>query len=197
MARPCGTASGSLPGAWPLAPESRRRSEAVKRQRPGTSPSLAAFALRYLAGDALFPCLLLPPNSMLARLAAFALFALPLASAAQTQPLVADTPVGGTLDVGDSIFGDGSFFDLYTFTGTPGETVVITLRSSDFDAYLIGGPTMDEALLVMHEDDDSGGGTDAELTVEIGASGEYVVLANTYEEGGVGAYVLVATVVAE
>ena len=130
---------------------------------------------------------------MLVRFAALALLALPLAAQAQTSPLIADDPVGGALDAGDSIFGDGSYFDLYTYYGTPGETVVITLRSSDFDAYLIGGPTLEEALAVMHEDDDSGGGTDAELVVEIGASGEYVVLANTYEEGGTGAYVIVAT----
>ncbi|MEL6615299.1 MAG: hypothetical protein AAFQ43_06150, partial [Bacteroidota bacterium] len=72
----------------------------------------------------------------------------------------------GTLASGDDVFPtDGSFYDLYTFEGEPGERIEITLASSDFDAYLAGGPTTDAALRGEDDDDDGAGGTDAQLTV--------------------------------
>ena len=43
------------------------------------------------------------------------------------------------LDTGDAQLDDDSFFDLYEYRGQPGETIVVTLRSSDFDAFLQGG----------------------------------------------------------
>ena len=42
----------------------------------------------------------------------------------------------GRLDSGDSVADDDSFYDVYRFLGVEGERVVITMRSSDVDAYL-------------------------------------------------------------
>ena len=99
--------------------------------------------------------------------------------------------VEGTLAPGDPVFAsDGSFYDLYAVRAEPGEELDITLASGDFDAYLAGGPTPDEAIRGAQQDDDSGGGLDARLFVRADAAGRYVVRVNTRRGGETGAYVL-------
>ena len=98
--------------------------------------------------------------------------------------------VRGTLDSGDSQADDDSYYDLWTLRGRAGERITITLRSSDFDAFLgwgrMDGGEWDE----MESDDDSGGGTDARLEVTVGSAGTYTIRANTLTSGETGAYTL-------
>lgn len=95
----------------------------------------------------------------------------------------------GVLEAGDEVFGeDGSYYDLYVYRGAPNTEIVITLRSADFDAFLIGGQTEALAFELTDQDDDSAGAGDAELIVRTGADGEYVFLVNTYDGGESGAY---------
>jgi hypothetical protein len=99
--------------------------------------------------------------------------------------------VSGRLDADDAQAGDDSFYELWTFRGRPGDRVTITLRSSDFDAYLgwgrmSGGGEWEE----IDSDDDGAGGTDARLEVTVGDQGTYVIRANTLSSGETGSYTL-------
>ena len=99
--------------------------------------------------------------------------------------------VEGTLSPGDSVFTtDGSFYDLYAFQGEPLEPLEITLASADFDAYLAGGATREDALRGVDDDDDGAGGTDARLLVRADTRGRYVIRANSLRGGESGAYTL-------
>ena len=127
----------------------------------------------------------------MSRLLALAL-ALAVASAAHAQTPIADgETVSGTLSASDSRLDDGSSYDLYVYRGAPGETVVFTMRSSDLDAFLAGGTPGDDGFELDRTDDDSAGGTDAELTVTL-PGGDYLVRANSLAAGEAGRYTLAA-----
>lgn len=98
--------------------------------------------------------------------------------------------VDGQLTASDPKLGDDSHYDLYTYQGTPGENIEITLSSAAFDAYLGGGPGADEAIQGADTDDDGAGGTDARLRVQVPASGRYVIRANSLQGDVTGAYTL-------
>jgi hypothetical protein len=97
----------------------------------------------------------------------------------------------GRLEATAPVLGDGSHYDLWLYRGRPGERVVVTMRSSDFDAYLQGGrPLGGGRVDVEVSDDDSGGGTDARIMGVVGPSGTYAVQANSLGAGMTGAYTL-------
>jgi hypothetical protein len=98
--------------------------------------------------------------------------------------------VQGQLTASDPKLGDNSYYDLYTYQGTPGEAIEITMSSSAFDAYLGGGGSEAEAVSGGDTDDDGAGGTDARLRVEVGPSGRYVIRANSLRADVTGAYTL-------
>lgn len=92
----------------------------------------------------------------------------------------------GRLEPGDSVMGDRSLADVFVFRPTVSGRVVIQVRSSDFDAYLI---LQDAEGRTLATDDDGGTGTDAQLTYEVVAGRTYRILANSYgEERQTGAY---------
>ncbi|MBD2099674.1 trypsin-like peptidase domain-containing protein [Leptolyngbya sp. FACHB-261] len=94
----------------------------------------------------------------------------------------------GSLQNGDrQIPRDGSLFDAYTFQGRAGQRVTITLTSQQFDAYLI---LRTAAGRVVAEDDDSAGGTNAQITVVLPTDGAYQVIANAIDRTGRGSYQL-------
>jgi hypothetical protein len=94
--------------------------------------------------------------------------------------------VTGSLNASSPTLSDNSPFDAWYFEGRAGDRVTITLRSSDFDAYVHVGRQGDRN--VLGNDDDSGGNTDAQLTVTLPATGTYVILANTFAAGSSGTY---------
>lgn len=121
--------------------------------------------------------------------------ALPLAfiavpAAAQLAPIGPGQTVNGRLDTGDTRLTDDSFFDLYEYRGQPGEAIIVTLRSADFNAYLQGGPASGTDITVADSDNNGAGGTDARLSVTIGPSGLYRIRANSLGAGETGAYTL-------
>ena len=74
--------------------------------------------------------------------------------------------------------------------GRAGETVVISLRSDDYDSYLyFFGPGMVEALT----NDDGGSGLNSELTVTFAETGVYTVGAAALSSGSTGSYNLTVT----
>jgi hypothetical protein len=94
--------------------------------------------------------------------------------------------VVGRLEPGDSVVGDSTYADVYLFRPTRGGEVVMDLRSSDFDAYLM---LQDAAGRSLATDDDGGSGRDARLRYTVSAGATYRLLANSYgEERATGAY---------
>jgi hypothetical protein len=82
---------------------------------------------------------------------------------------------------------DGTFADIYQIDVASDATIGLKMSSMDFDAYLV---LLDAQGNVAGEDDDSGGGTNAELVQAVSAGTYYVVakpLSNYYH---VGAYQL-------
>lgn len=101
--------------------------------------------------------------------------------------------LGGTLSDSDARADDGSYYDAYTLAGRAGQTIVVTQRSDDFDAYLSVGRMSGGTFEEIESDDDGAGGTDARLVFRVDASGDYVVRANSLSEGETGRYTLEVT----
>ncbi|MDT7602263.1 MAG: hypothetical protein QOF61_260 [Acidobacteriota bacterium] len=124
-----------------------------------------------------------------------------------TQAVTIPQTVNGTLsntDCANPI--DGSFYDAYSFTGTAGQQVVITMTSTAFDTYLYlmrpGETTISSDPNVTIQDDDSAGGTNSRLpslttslffTGTLPTTGTYTILANSFDVGATGAYTLSIT----
>jgi hypothetical protein len=104
--------------------------------------------------------------------------------------LTAGQTVTGTLAGGDPMLSDSSYFDQYVYRGRPGERLQITMRSTDFDAFLRWGLLSGSSFQAEASDDDGAGGTDAQVTVTVGGTGVYVVQANAFEAGKTGSYTL-------
>jgi hypothetical protein len=107
------------------------------------------------------------------------------------QPIVsAGDRINGALRAGDPMLGDSSFYNQYAYRGSPGDRLRITLSSTEFDAYLRWGRLEDGLLQAEAYDDDSGGGTNAQLELTVGGTGVYAIQANSFTAGQVGAYTL-------
>ncbi len=115
--------------------------------------------------------------------------------------LTANGLVSGGLAVGDcqisaSLFveglEDGQFFDVYTFSGSVGDSIDIVLSSPIFDAFLLVAD-LEEA--VLGGDDDSGGGvngTDAAVTLIFETTETLLLIVTSFAPGEVGSYSLSA-----
>jgi hypothetical protein len=124
-------------------------------------------------------------------------YTLTLEDAGEAPPLAprgeigAGQTVSGELDEDDLVADDGSFFEIWTYRGGPGEQIVITLRSGDFDAYLGWGRIVDGRWEELDADDDGAGeGTDSRLEVRLGDDGVYHVRASSLFPDDTGAYTL-------
>lgn len=91
----------------------------------------------------------------------------------------------GELDRGDRRLEDDSYYENWYFEGRAGQRITVTLRSGDFDAYLAVGRHMGSSL---DTDDDSGGDTDAQITLTLSSAGTYVFRVNSLSEGETGSY---------
>ena len=105
---------------------------------------------------------------------------------------------GRTLTLGESVSGrlspgmltieEDRVAEAWTIEGRAGRAVTITLESDAFDAYLfVIGPGLSEPLT----DDDSGGASNSELTVQFPIDGTFTVVATVLSAGS-GSYLLKA-----
>ncbi len=94
----------------------------------------------------------------------------------------------GTLSASDPTLDDDSHYDVWTYQAQAGERLRITLRSSDFDAYLTVGTMDGDEFSSMETDDDGAGGTDAQVRMTIEESGVYHIRVNSLGAGEAGAY---------
>lgn len=82
---------------------------------------------------------------------------------------------------------DGSFFEDYPLDLAAGETVTVTMRSVQFDTYLL--VVQDEEILTSN--DDMSGSTDSQITFTAPAAGTYLFRANSYEAGATGTFSII------
>ncbi len=101
------------------------------------------------------------------------------------------TTARGELRSGDLKLDDDTYADLWRFTGVAGQPVTVTMRSSDFDTYLVVGYFDDAGTFkILQSDDDGAGGTDSRVTLGLPRDGEFIARANTLSKGETGAYTL-------
>lgn len=93
----------------------------------------------------------------------------------------------GALQKGDETLDSGEYVDHFTFDGSQGQHVVLDLRSSDFDPYLIlltpGGDT-------EQNDDFEGDASRSVIALDLPEDGEYIVGVTSYAVGETGSYTL-------
>lgn len=96
-------------------------------------------------------------------------------------PLAAGDRVRGRLSNSDPTLDNGAAFHLYTYEARRGERLTLTLRSEDFDAYLVIGTRGGRHGIgtVVARDDDGAGGHDSRIDVALPNAGEYVIRVNS------------------
>ncbi len=104
--------------------------------------------------------------------------------------VVLGQPTTGRLEPSDEAEDDGSYLDTYTYRGRRGETIVITLRSDDFDAYVRVGQVEHRACRPVQGDDNGGGGTDSRMRVRIPDDGDFHIHVSSRRAGETGGYTL-------
>lgn len=109
------------------------------------------------------------------------------AAPAQTRIEAGET-VSGSLTSRDSRMYNGAHFELWIYSGSRGERLFITLRSIQFDAYLLVQPFPGGRSPLLARDDDSGGGNDAQVEFVLPEDGDYVITATSAQRGETGAY---------
>jgi len=97
----------------------------------------------------------------------------------RVQELRADALVLGRLEAGDSLVGDSTYADVFTFRAPRAGTVRIDLRSGDFDAYLL---VKDESGVTLATDDDGGDGVNSRILLPVERGRTYRIYANSYGE---------------
>jgi len=105
-------------------------------------------------------------------------------------PCLEDTPItlgqtlNGNLAAGDCLLDDGTYIDFYSFSGTAGQPISVSMNSGVFDTYLY---LFDDAGDIIDDNDDTGTvGTNSRIPVDGGVitlpyTGEYFIGANSYE----------------
>ena len=119
-----------------------------------------------------------------------ALLLLAAAPAAAQGTIQPGQRVTGELAASDPVLDGGSHFDVWRFRGEADHTYRVTLRSDDFDAYLVVGTDAAGECEDCSLDDDSGGGTNAALEFTSAADGTYEIRANAFDEAEMGRYEL-------
>lgn len=108
-------------------------------------------------------------------------------ASAQTRIESGET-VSGSLTPSDSRMYNGAHFEVWIFSGSRGERIGITLRSIQFDPYLLVQPFPGGRSPILARDDDSGGGNDAQVEFTLPEDGDYVITVTSAERGETGAY---------
>ena len=102
----------------------------------------------------------------------------------------AGAPVAGRLEAGDEEAANGAYSDTYLYHGRRGETIVITLRSAEFDAVVAAGRPGHSGCRPIDSDDNGAGGTDSKLKVVFQEDADYHIHVRTAQPSGRGAYTL-------
>lgn len=104
------------------------------------------------------------------------------------KPIVAGTPVSAELARHGPRLPDDKPFDVWRYRARRGERIVITNRSSDFDAYLYVYQLAGRTLREIARDDDGGGSLDAQIALELAEAGEYLIVPASFSTSAQGDY---------
>jgi hypothetical protein len=109
-----------------------------------------------------------------------------VATAGRGSELREGQTVFGRLESGDSVVGDSTYADVFTFRAERDGDITVNLRSSEFDAYLL---VQDAEGMTLATDDDGGNGTDSRLTLHVTRGRTYRIIANSFgEDRATGSY---------
>lgn len=101
--------------------------------------------------------------------------------------LTSGSTVNGVLQSGDLLRSDGTYADGYLYNGQAGEQLTVTLRSDQFDTWVV----VDDPNSSFRETNDDGdGGTNSRLTVTLPRTATYIIVANSLTKGATGSYSL-------
>lgn len=106
------------------------------------------------------------------------------------QPAAYGANINGTFGPGDVQTSAGDYIDAYYFAGVAGDRVQLTMSSTAFDPLLILNSNDGD---VAAFDDNSGGGTTAQILGVLPDTGLYVLVATPFAANAVGAYNLTLT----
>ena len=106
--------------------------------------------------------------------------------------------INGNLQNGDCLYTDNSYYDAYTFSGTAGQQIAISMNSTQFNAYLFLVQGNYPGGTIVAQDNNGGGGNNARIPATSGfltlaATGTYTILANSFSAGESGTYSLSLT----
>ncbi len=113
------------------------------------------------------------------------------------QTSIGQTINGQSLNVSDCSFSNNlnRYYDYYTFNGTAGQQIVISMNSTAIDSYLFLIAPNNQYIA---EDNDSGGNRNSRIPTTgsfftLPATGSYTILASSYNANEIGAYTLALT----
>ncbi|HEU0298469.1 MAG TPA: hypothetical protein VFR37_03425, partial [Longimicrobium sp.] len=133
------------------------------------------------------------PSNPLALVVAALVIATPLAGQTAVSP---GQTVTASLRRGDARM-EGSYYDAYVIRGSPGEQVLVRMRSGDFAPFLRWGYENEERWLDVGFATDPGASPDSRIVVRLGDDGRLELRATAPDKGAVGEYELRLTSVAE
>jgi hypothetical protein len=110
-----------------------------------------------------------------------------LAGGSGGQTFAAGQTMNGELADGDTTLSSGEFIDSYNFQGQAGQRVVIDMRSTAMDPYLI---LLAPSGAQEDNDDVSASDRNARIETTLSESGQYRIGATSYQPGERGAYVV-------
>jgi len=106
-------------------------------------------------------------------------------------PISCGSTTNGQLTNADCFLTDNSYYDVYSFPGTAGQQVTMTMTSSAFDTYLfLIDPSGSNDVA---QDDDSGGGTNSQIVFTLTQTGTWFIVANAFDPNVFGSYSVVLT----
>jgi serine protease Do len=94
----------------------------------------------------------------------------------------------GRLDASDPQLDSGEYFETYTYAGTSGSLLTITLTSREIDPYLIVLDPDGERIAEI--DDSPGHGYDIVITVNLAITGSYLIVVTSAFPDETGAFTL-------
>lgn len=100
------------------------------------------------------------------------------------------TSVAGQFDPGSARHADGKPFASWRYTARSGERIVVTNRSTDFDALVTVFAVEGDSVREIGRDDDGAGELNAQLALEFATAGEYLIVAGSFEASAQGSYTL-------
>ncbi|MCP3995463.1 MAG: hypothetical protein GY722_10415, partial [bacterium] len=101
--------------------------------------------------------------------------------------MACNSTASDTLDSSDCTFRDATYFDIWEFEGTAGQTVVIDLISYSSDAVLFLADPNEQ---VVATDDDSGVGSNSRIVRVLESSGTWSIISNHLLFHSFGGYTL-------